>query len=74
MDICTDPIDQIVENGIRCKNGEVHQFDVIILATGFALTSDTKGLNLYGQEGLSQQDLWNSRGGVSLDVTSVELG
>lgn len=35
MELIFDPIDTITENGIKCKSGDQHDIDVLILGTGF---------------------------------------
>ena len=35
VDLVTSPIDTVTEKGILTKDGREHEFDVLILATGF---------------------------------------
>ena len=58
VDLEADPIERIVEEGIRTK-AATHRLDVIVFATGFdALTGPLFGLNLHGSGGVALKDVW----------------
>lgn len=60
VDIKSNPIQRILENGLELKNGEKHKFDCLIYATGFdAFTGPLFKLNLTGRDGIRLQDYWN---------------
>lgn len=44
MEINWDGIDEVVENGIRTKDGDIIPLDVIIYATGFAQVCESSFL------------------------------
>ncbi|CAM0140153.1 unnamed protein product [Umbelopsis sp. WA50703] len=52
------PIMQVKDNSIVTESGEEHEFDVLVLATGFI----TQDYMVYGQEGLSLKKYWNENG------------
>ncbi|KAJ2961730.1 hypothetical protein NQZ79_g2989 [Umbelopsis isabellina] len=55
-------ISQVKDHSIVAENGEEHEFDVLVLATGF-ITQDFMGpLQVYGQNGLSLKKYWNETG------------
>ncbi|GAW13742.1 hypothetical protein ANO14919_031310 [Xylariales sp. No.14919] len=54
-----DPIDKIVEKGVRTKSGRLVRADAIVLANGFQLSKPLLSLNLRGEEGVSVADHWD---------------
>ena len=54
----TDPITTITPTGIRTADGEHHDLDVIVLATGFQAHNYMRPMNLRGRDGLSIDDAW----------------
>ncbi|KAJ8121489.1 hypothetical protein ONZ43_g2070 [Nemania bipapillata] len=54
-----DPIEEIVENGVRTKSGRIIKADAIILANGFQVEKPLVSLNLYGEGGISVAEHWN---------------
>lgn len=53
-----EPIDCVLPNGIRIRDGTVHEFDVIIAATGYNLQRMTGSLEIIGRDGRSLGDEW----------------
>ncbi len=54
-----DPIDRVTPEGIRTASGQVHELDVIILATGFdAGTGALTRMDIRGRGGRSLTDDW----------------
>ncbi|KAI0869668.1 putative monooxygenase [Hypoxylon argillaceum] len=54
-----DPIEEIVEDGVRTESGRVIRADAIILANGFQVEKPLVSLNLYGEGGVSVAEHWN---------------
>ena len=50
--LVTEGIDSIVENGIKTKDGIVHEVDTIIYATGFSPIKSANAYKTYGMNGL----------------------
>lgn len=48
-----DPIQEIVEDGVRTKSGRVVNADAIVMANGFQVQKPLLTLNLYGEAGVS---------------------
>jgi cation diffusion facilitator CzcD-associated flavoprotein CzcO len=54
-----NPIETFTETGIKMKNGDKHQFDIIILATGFDLvTGGLCQIDIKGTDGVLLRDKW----------------
>lgn len=59
VDVGENPIASIVEQGVRLVDGTVHEFDVLILATGFdACTGPVLAMNVTGRNGVKLADEW----------------
>ena len=62
VELVTEPIEQIVADGVQTKDGELHELDVIVFATGFALGLAKAPFPVIGRGGRSLDDAW--RGGA----------
>ncbi|KAI1312688.1 putative monooxygenase [Xylaria venustula] len=65
--IYDDPIEEIVEHGVRTRSGNIVKADAIILANGFQVEKPLVSLNLYGEGGISVAEHWDkfSKGSAS---------
>jgi cation diffusion facilitator CzcD-associated flavoprotein CzcO len=54
----TTPIERIDANGIRMKDGRLHELDVIALATGFRVDRFVRPIEVVGEGGRKLDDLW----------------
>ncbi len=69
VDLRATPITQVTENGISTSDGEHHDLDVIIYATGFqALTGELMRLNIFGEGGRSLREHWSDGPKTNLGV------
>ncbi|GAP89411.1 putative flavin monooxygenase FMO [Rosellinia necatrix] len=57
--IYKDPIEEIVEDGVRTKSGRVIEADAIILANGFEIQRPLLTLNIHGEGGATIADHWD---------------
>jgi len=59
VDLQTNPVEEVTEQGIRTKDGNLVEFDVIVLATGFdAVTGSLAQLNIRDTDGQSIKERW----------------
>lgn len=58
VELVSGPIESIDATGIVDGNGEHRDHDVIVLATGFAVTEMTARLNITGRDGVRLADQW----------------
>jgi cyclohexanone monooxygenase len=57
--LVTEPIDKITGSGVATNDGESHDVDVLILATGFkVLDVDTLTYEIRGRGGISLSEFW----------------
>ena len=54
-------IERIEPAGIRTSDGELHELDVIALATGFRADRFMRPMNVVGENGLDLETLWERR-------------
>ncbi|WP_336951483.1 NAD(P)/FAD-dependent oxidoreductase [Sphingobium aromaticivastans] len=59
VDLVTDPIDHIVEDGIVTRDGTLHSFDIIIWGTGFETQSFQGPVDVHGVADQSLRDAWS---------------
>jgi len=59
VDIRKNPIDRVDAKGLRLQSGERHDFDALVLATGFdAMTGALLAIDVRGANGRSLRDAW----------------
>ena len=59
LDVNTDPIKGLVEEGVQTENN-VFKFDIVIFAIGFdAMTGALLSMNITGKEGIQLRDIWS---------------
>ncbi len=59
VDLVTEDIERIEPKGLRTKDGELHELDVLVLATGFRFNDFILPTEVYGENGQSLRDFWN---------------
>lgn len=62
VDIVTSHIERVEPNGVRTKDGELHEADVIIYATGFESTEFLTPWRVVGRGGEVLNDRWDREG------------
>ncbi|KAH8678900.1 putative cyclopentanone 1,2-monooxygenase [Tricladium varicosporioides] len=69
-----NPIETFTEKGIKLKNGENLEFDVIILATGFdSVTGGLVQIDIKGVDGVSLADKWSKGTWTYLGMTTANF-
>ncbi len=56
--LVTSGISHIEPGGVRTDDGELHELDVLILATGFQVTDFILPTRVYGEDGRELSELW----------------
>lgn len=57
--LVTDGIECIETNGIRTRDGTLHELDVIVLATGFKAQNYVRPIQLTGENGVTLEQFWS---------------
>ncbi len=58
VDLVTSPIDRVPADGVLTKDGADHPVDVLVLATGFAMTKMLRQVEFTGRGGQTLHDIW----------------
>jgi cation diffusion facilitator CzcD-associated flavoprotein CzcO len=59
VELVTEPIAEVVPEGVITDDGRVHEFDALVIATGFAATKYLSALEVTGRDGKRLVDAWN---------------
>lgn len=65
----TTPIQSISPKGIVVEGSVEHEFDLLVLATGFKTTQFMYPIKIYGSQGQSISDIWASGASAYLGMT-----
>ena len=67
--LVTEGVDRIVPEGIRTVDGEVHELDVLALATGFRVDRFLRPMEVVGPTGVRLSEAWAERPTAYLSLT-----
>jgi cation diffusion facilitator CzcD-associated flavoprotein CzcO len=67
-ELVTDGIEGVEARGIRTADGELHELDVIVLATGFHVDAFVRPMAIRGMDGLSLDEVWKDRPSAYMSV------
>lgn len=59
--LVTDPIAEIEPEGVRTEAGDLHELDVLVLATGFRVDRFLRPIEVAGRDGIRLDDVWAER-------------
>ncbi len=68
-ELVTEGIERIEKNGIRTRDGRIHELDVLILATGFRVDRFMRPTKIIGRNGVSLDDAWQKRPSAYLSIS-----
>ncbi len=60
VDVVTEPVVEVLPEGVRSGDGQVHEVDVIIYGTGFAATEFLAPIQMTGVDGADLQTRWKT--------------
>jgi len=73
VDLKETPIEHVTERGVLCRDGRLHELDVLVLATGFDMVSGgLTAIDIRSPAGLSLREHW--RHGVSAYLGTATHG
>lgn len=70
-DVITDPIREVVADGIVTADGRHHAYDTILLGTGFNVWGQASADRVIGRDGRSLREAWEPTGPVAYRGTAV---
>src|SRR3546814_4595444 len=59
--LVTEQIERIEPAGVRTADGELHELDVLVLATGFRSDRFLRPMDVTGRDGMRLDDVWAER-------------
>ncbi|KAL0577461.1 hypothetical protein V5O48_004530 [Marasmius crinis-equi] len=63
LDVNENPIEEITEKGVRTRDGQEHEFDILVLATGFDMVSGgITQIDIRGTDGIAIGKKWGTEG------------
>jgi cyclohexanone monooxygenase len=72
VDVRGTPIETITPNGLRLADGQEHEVDVIVFATGFdAMTGGLTRIDIRGRQGRSLSEAWQDGPGTYLGIQTA---
>ncbi len=71
VEVVSDAIAEIAENGVLTRDGRLHEADTIIFGTGFHVTDMPFVERLHGRGGRKLGDLWREEGMAALRGTTI---
>lgn len=72
-DLVTEGIERIEPEGVRTKDGELHELDVLVMATGFVADSFIRPAIVLGKNGKSLDEAWADHPVAYLSVSVPEF-
>ncbi len=68
-ELVTEAIEAVVPEGVRTKDGVLHELDVLVLATGYHADAFMRPMNIIGRDGLELNDAWSERPNAYLSIS-----
>ncbi len=68
-DLVTEPIERVEPDGIRTADGQLHELDVVVLATGFRPDRFLRPIAVTGDSGVRLDDVWAERPTAYLSIS-----
>jgi cation diffusion facilitator CzcD-associated flavoprotein CzcO len=72
-ELVTEGIERIEANGVRTKDGVLHELDVLVLATGFHADAFMRPMQVTGRDGLTLDEAWAARPDAYLSISIPEF-
>jgi cation diffusion facilitator CzcD-associated flavoprotein CzcO len=69
VDVVTSSIERVVPTGLTTSDGHQHDLDVLVLATGFAVTDFPSPLTVIGRNGVNLADHWEDGASTDFGIT-----
>lgn len=70
VEVCTTHIERIDPTGVITKDGQLHEFDVLVFATGFHAQSYMRPMQVTGRDGMALDTAWNE-GPIAHNTTMI---
>ena len=68
-ELVTEAIERVEPNGVRTRDGRLHELDVLVLATGFKTDAFMRPMNVIGRDGESLAQAWSARPSAYMSIS-----
>jgi cation diffusion facilitator CzcD-associated flavoprotein CzcO len=68
-ELVVEKISRVEPGGVRTVDGELHELDVLVLATGFKVDAFMRPIELVGRNGTRLDDVWAQRPNAYLSIS-----
>jgi cation diffusion facilitator CzcD-associated flavoprotein CzcO len=68
-ELVTSAIERVEPEGVRTADGELHELDVLVLATGFHVDAFLRPTTVVGRDGVTLADAWKDRPVALLSIS-----
>lgn len=68
-ELVTSGIERVEPEGVRTRDGRLHELDVLVLATGFKADRFMRPMNVVGRDGVKLDDVWTRRPTAYLSIS-----
>ncbi len=68
-ELVTAGIERVEPGGVRTRDGELHELDVLVLATGFHADAFMRPMGVIGVDGLDLEQVWAERPSAYLSIS-----
>ncbi len=72
-DVVTEPIERFEPKGIRTADGELHELDVVVLATGFRVDAFVRPMDVIGRDGVLLDEVWEKGPSAYLAISVPDI-
>ncbi len=67
--LVTAGIERVERDGVRTVDGELHELDVLVLATGFRVDRFMRPIEVFGRGGIALETIWAKRPSAYLSIS-----
>jgi len=73
VSLVTDGIEAIEPEGVRTQDGQLHRFDVLVLATGFQVDQFMRPMEIIGRGGKTLEEAWANGPSAFMSISIPEF-
>lgn len=71
--VVTDRIERIEPQGVRTTDGQLHELDVLVFATGFKADQFMRPMNVIGRNGVELNEVWSKRPSAYMAISIADF-
>jgi len=71
--LVTNPIERVEPGGVRTADGQLHELDVLVVATGFKADAFMRPMDIVGRGGVTLDEAWDPRPEAYLSISMPDF-